>query len=62
MYPRTFRAVQKEDSDADDFEEGNQLLELDSARNSFSLALKGTAALLSEAKLFGFSLFSISRI
>ncbi|XP_028783940.1 uncharacterized protein LOC114761630 [Neltuma alba] len=32
--------VQKEDSDADDVEDGNQLLELDSARNSFSLALK----------------------
>ncbi|CAJ1972696.1 unnamed protein product [Sphenostylis stenocarpa] len=33
--------VQKEeDSDGDDTEDGNQLLEFDSARNSFSLALK----------------------
>ncbi|XP_028772540.1 uncharacterized protein LOC114741894 [Neltuma alba] len=32
--------VQKDDSDAGDTEDGNQLLQLDSARNSFSLALK----------------------
>lgn len=32
--------VQKEDSDVDT-EDGNQLSEFDSARNSFSLALKG---------------------
>lgn len=38
-----FHTVEKEDSDADEIiEYGNQLLELDSARNSFSLALKGT--------------------
>ncbi|KAF7830618.1 Remorin family protein isoform 2 [Senna tora] len=40
LFPRTFHAVQKEDSNADDIEDGNQVLELDSARNSFSLALK----------------------
>ncbi|XP_045804429.1 uncharacterized protein LOC123897727 [Trifolium pratense] len=32
--------VQKEDSDVDTEEDGNQLVEFDSARNSFSLALK----------------------
>ncbi|CAL0332701.1 unnamed protein product [Lupinus luteus] len=32
--------VQKEDSDCDTEEDGNQILDLDSARNSFSLALK----------------------
>jgi hypothetical protein len=34
--------VQKEDSDVDAEEDGNQLVEFDSARNSFSLALKGS--------------------
>lgn len=36
-------AVQKEESDADT-QDGNQFLEFDSARNSFSLALKGSSS------------------
>ena len=54
----TFRIeVQKEeDSDGGDTEDGNQHLEFDSARNSFSLALKGTL-LEFQFKHFFFGLF-----